>query len=54
MTRMGRHMKPLGEAVTVKRPCLKCKETFDSEGPCNRLCDKCRGYGGIDVLVNMS
>lgn len=54
MSRVGRHMKPLGEATaTVNRPCLRCREAFESEGPHNRLCDKCREYGGIDVLVNM-
>ncbi len=24
------------------RPCITCGETFPSEGPANRMCDKCR------------
>ena len=26
----------------TKRPCLGCKSPFDSAGPHNRMCDKCR------------
>jgi hypothetical protein len=25
-----------------KRTCLKCGQTFDSEGPANRICRRCR------------
>lgn len=25
-----------------KRPCLRCRKEFTSEGPHNRLCDQCR------------
>jgi hypothetical protein len=28
---------------TVTRPCLCCRQPFQSEGPGNRLCDGCRG-----------
>lgn len=28
------------------RPCLCCGQTFNSEGPHNRLCGPCRGRGG--------
>jgi hypothetical protein len=27
---------------TTPRNCLRCKKTFDSEGPHNRLCGSCR------------
>lgn len=30
----------------VVRPCLRCGHSFPSEGPHNRLCNRCRG---IDV-----
>lgn len=28
---------------TKVRPCLRCRQAFQSEGPGNRLCDGCRG-----------
>jgi hypothetical protein len=31
------------------RPCMKCREPFESEWIGNRLCEKCREYGGIDL-----
>lgn len=52
MKKGGRHFRPRGEEMN-RRPCLRCREDFESEGPCNRLCEKCREYGGIDVLVDM-
>ena len=37
--------KAVREAVeTTPRACLRCGETFDSEGPGNRLCDCCREF----------
>ncbi len=30
------------EARCKRRPCITCGETFMSEGPGNRMCDKCR------------
>ncbi len=29
-------------ALKKKRPCLKCGNKFVSEGPYNRICEKCR------------
>jgi hypothetical protein len=51
MKKGGRHMRPRNDALVTTRPCLRCREAFESEGPCNRLCEKCREYGGIDVLA---
>jgi len=31
------------------RPCMKCREPFESEWIGNRLCEKCLDYGGIDL-----
>lgn len=31
------------------RPCLRCGEDFESEGPHNRLCDICRRLSDRDV-----
>lgn len=36
------------EARTVTRDCLTCGGAFQSEGPHNRMCDKCRqGAGAV-------
>lgn len=29
-------------ADKTRRPCLRCRELFRSEGPHNRMCPKCR------------
>lgn len=34
--------KPRKQRQTVERKCLGCGNTFDSEGPHNRLCNRCR------------
>jgi len=31
-------------ALTTPRPCMTCRKTFDSEGPYNRMCDRCRKW----------
>ena len=31
-----------GPRPTTRRPCLRCRNPFDSHGPGNRLCDPCR------------
>lgn len=49
--RLGRHL-PSRKERPAERPCLKCKEAFESEGIGNRLCEKCRCYSGIDVLTS--
>jgi hypothetical protein len=42
--RLRRFTDPSGEVrPTVQRPCLRCRRTFASIGPGNRLCDLCRG-----------
>lgn len=33
---------PVARRKKAKRACLCCRETFMSEGPHNRLCDRCR------------
>lgn len=41
--RQRRFNDPDGEErPTVDRPCLRCRRTFASFGPGNRLCDRCR------------
>jgi hypothetical protein len=32
----------LRKAAAQRRPCLRCKRTFASEGAHNRMCDHCR------------
>lgn len=34
--------KPRKQRQTVERKCLGCGNTFDSEGPHNRQCNRCR------------
>lgn len=34
---------PAAANAVKQRPCLRCQESFRSEGPHNRLCDGCRG-----------
>lgn len=29
------------------RACLTCRQSFESEGPHNRMCDDCRNQGGL-------
>lgn len=47
---VGRLTKQADQAARTKiRPCLCCKSSFASEGPHNRLCDRCRGsVAGLD------
>lgn len=41
--RQRRFNDPDGEdRPTVQRPCLRCRRSFGSFGPGNRLCDPCR------------
>lgn len=35
--------KPDKPAKTKPRKCLMCRETFVSEGPHHRICQKCKG-----------
>lgn len=30
--------------ASTRRPCMCCRQRFDSEGPHNRLCGRCRYY----------
>lgn len=34
-----------GMSARKARPCLRCSEVFDSEGPHNRMCAQCRCLG---------
>lgn len=48
LTHMGRKRRDVhGQLVsTVKRPCLRCRKPFESEGAHHRLCGAC---GKLDV-----
>lgn len=32
----------VNQATTTVRPCLRCRTPFESSGPGNRLCERCR------------
>lgn len=34
-----------GISARKARPCLRCSEIFDSQGPHNRMCGPCRAQG---------
>ena len=34
-----------GLTARRSRPCLRCSQAFDSEGPHNRMCGQCRAQG---------
>lgn len=36
-------VKYVNRAGAKVRPCLRCRQPFESSGPGNRLCDPCRG-----------
>lgn len=40
---VARLARQAGERV---RPCITCQRPFRSEGPHNRMCDRCRRLGG--------
>ncbi len=33
----------VNQAAATVRPCLRCRKPFESSGPSNRMCDRCRG-----------
>ncbi len=33
---------------TTPRKCLNCRRTFESDGPYNKMCDRCRAYGNAE------
>lgn len=37
-------------ANRLERPCMCCQTAFKSEGPHNRLCDKCRRHLDTDMV----
>jgi len=43
------HSRPCGKLIglrqpTTRRRCLCCRALFDSTGPGNRMCPKCRAH----------
>lgn len=61
--RVGRHVsawvygggkggrKPKGRRKTQDRACLCCGRTFRSQGPHNRLCERCRPGDGLPQTI---
>ena len=37
-----KYQRPGAEIIGTQRNCLKCSETFKSEGPNNRICYGCK------------
>ena len=46
-------MSFFGPKVLTRRNCLKCGQTFNSEGPGNRICPKCNADNKTLVVTKI-